>query len=164
MDWILDGTNYPNNSSPIPISFSSPYAYLSFLQNNDEYPIPYLTPLEPISLTPPYPYLSMLIDDDYPYPDPKPQDITTLTPPYPYCCLIQKQNEYPKNYTDFDLIFLGAFCNAKNLTSIQIPKTVKKIGEYSFTNTKLTEVTISSDCEYFETSFPPNCIVKFYEN
>ena len=56
----------------------------------------------------------------------------------------------------------GAFCNAINLESITIPETVKYIGPYAFYNTKLTEVTIASDCVYGPYSFPANCTIHFY--
>lgn len=56
----------------------------------------------------------------------------------------------------------GAFRNS-NISSITIPKSCKKIHPYAFYNTKLTEVTIAKDCEYDETSFPKDCVIKFYE-
>ena len=56
----------------------------------------------------------------------------------------------------------GAFANAINLSEVVIPKTCKKIGKYSFRNTKLTSVTIARDCEYYPTSFPDGCVVSFY--
>lgn len=57
---------------------------------------------------------------------------------------------------------MGAFANAKKLSEVVIPKTCKKIGRYSFRNTKLTSVTIARDCEYYPTSFPDGCVVNFY--
>lgn len=57
---------------------------------------------------------------------------------------------------------LGAFANANDLTSISIPPSVKKIGRYSFSNTKLQSVRIAKDCEYYPTSFPKDCKVYFY--
>jgi hypothetical protein len=57
---------------------------------------------------------------------------------------------------------VGAFANATQLRKVSIPKSVKKIGRYSFRNTELTSVTIARDCEYYPTSFPDNCIVRFY--
>lgn len=57
---------------------------------------------------------------------------------------------------------MGAFSHATSLTKITIPKSVKKIGLYSFANTALEEVTIASDCTYSETSFPKDCVIKFY--
>jgi len=58
--------------------------------------------------------------------------------------------------------YLGAFANATQLRRISIPKSCKKIGRYSFRNTKLTAVTIASDCVYYDTSFPAGCVVNFY--
>lgn len=57
---------------------------------------------------------------------------------------------------------LGAFCHATSLVDISIPDTVKHIGRYAFTNTQLQSVTLASDCEYYETSFPPGCIIETY--
>lgn len=61
-----------------------------------------------------------------------------------------------------DIPILGAFCNARNLTKIEIPATVKKIGRYAFTNTQLNSVTIASDCTYYDTSFPVGCVINTY--
>lgn len=61
-----------------------------------------------------------------------------------------------------DIPVLGAFCNARNLTKIEIPATVKKIGRYAFTNTQLNSVTIASDCTYYDTSFPVGCVINTY--
>lgn len=58
--------------------------------------------------------------------------------------------------------YLGAFCHAENLSSVKIPKSVKKIGPYAFTYTSLSEVTIASDCTYSETTFPKDCVINFY--
>jgi len=58
--------------------------------------------------------------------------------------------------------YLGAFANCRNLKEIVIPKTVKKLGQHTFRGTSLTQVTIASDCEYGPETFPPNCIIKFY--
>ena len=60
------------------------------------------------------------------------------------------------------LIRLGAFCDARMLSKITIPRSVKKIGRFAFTNTQLTEVTIAEDCEYYDTSFPEGCIINRY--
>lgn len=61
-----------------------------------------------------------------------------------------------------EISYLGAFCYAENLSLVKIPKSVKKIGPYSFAHTALTEVTIASDCEYYPTSFPKDCVINFY--
>lgn len=57
---------------------------------------------------------------------------------------------------------LGAFANARELKQVSIPKSVKYIGREAFANTKLTSVTIASDCIYYDTSFPKGCVVNFY--
>ncbi|MDE5771373.1 MAG: leucine-rich repeat domain-containing protein [Ruminococcus sp.] len=58
----------------------------------------------------------------------------------------------------------GAFMNAVRLEYVRIPESVRKIGRYAFAGTALRKVKIPSDCEYYETSFPENCAVEFYEN
>ncbi len=56
----------------------------------------------------------------------------------------------------------GAFKDVAELAETYIPESVKKIGAYSFSGTALTSVKIAPDCEYSETSFPPDCVVEFY--
>ena len=58
---------------------------------------------------------------------------------------------------------IGAFYGAYALTSIEIPVSVKKIGKWAFAGTNLTDVTIASDCDYYDTSFPIGCAVHFYD-
>ena len=55
----------------------------------------------------------------------------------------------------------GAFINS-NLSHVNIPSSVKEIGEFTFYNTKLKTVTISKDCKYYPTSFPEDCKINFY--
>lgn len=54
---------------------------------------------------------------------------------------------------------LGAFTNATNLKTVSIPNSVKKIGRFSFSNTKIKTVKIADDCEYYSTSFPEDCVI-----
>ncbi len=56
----------------------------------------------------------------------------------------------------------GAFMNAKNLEYARIPETVRKIGKWAFAETALSKVRISPECEFYETSFPENCVIEFY--
>lgn len=56
----------------------------------------------------------------------------------------------------------GAFMNAVSFEHVSIPRSCKKIGRYAFTNTALRKVRIPSDCEYYPTSFPPDCEITFY--
>lgn len=59
---------------------------------------------------------------------------------------------------------LSAFNECSNLSKMLIPRSVKRIGEISFKNTALSEVTIASDCEYSPTSFPSGCVINFYDD
>lgn len=59
-------------------------------------------------------------------------------------------------------VTLGAFQDVTTLGKISIPQSVKKIGEFAFAGTSLKKVKIASDCEYFPTSFPEDCVVEFY--
>lgn len=56
----------------------------------------------------------------------------------------------------------GAFKNATNLVKVRIPQSCSTIGRYAFEDTKLTKVTVASDCTYYNTSFPSGCVVNFY--
>lgn len=58
--------------------------------------------------------------------------------------------------------YQGAFNKCPKLVKVTIPKTVKSIGKWSFRETLLTQVTIASDCTYYDTSFPENCVINFY--
>ncbi|MDE5619002.1 MAG: leucine-rich repeat domain-containing protein [Ruminococcus sp.] len=53
--------------------------------------------------------------------------------------------------------------NTVSLEYLRIPESVRKIGRYAFFNTALRKVRNSSECEYYETSFPEKCTVEFYE-
>lgn len=93
-------------------------------------------------------------------------ELQTLLPPMqkPYpLSLWRVDNEILTNELIESLpLDVGAFANATQLRKVSIPKSVKKIGKYSFRNTRLTSVTIARDCEYYPTSFPDNCTVRFY--
>lgn len=73
-------------------------------------------------------------------------------------------NEYKGLTNNFmpEKVLVGAFANAINLSEVVIPRSCKKIGRYAFSKTKLKLVVIASDCEYYPTSFPEGCRVKFY--
>lgn len=58
---------------------------------------------------------------------------------------------------------IGSFCNCVNLENVTIPESVNYIGPYAFYNTKLKKVKIASDCKYYDTSFPRDCEIEFYE-
>lgn len=58
----------------------------------------------------------------------------------------------------------GAFDNCLSLSKIYIPISAKFIGRYAFDECNaLTSVTIASDCVYYDTSFPEDCEIEFYE-
>lgn len=85
--------------------------------------------------------------------------------PWPYALWRtdpQINSGYPYHELLPEVPLLGAFANAVNLKTVRIPETVKTIGRYAFRNTQLTSVTIASDCEYYDTSFPDGCIINFY--
>lgn len=87
-----------------------------------------------------------------------------LEPPYPsYFWYIESVPKLSiKNGAYREATKMGAFINS-NLGKVVIPSSVQSIGEYSFSGTTLSAVTISEDCTYFPTSFPANCEVHFYE-
>lgn len=58
----------------------------------------------------------------------------------------------------------GAFSDCPTLIKVKIPKSVKFIDDWTFYNTGLTGVKIARDCKYFPHTFPPDCVVEYYEN
>ncbi len=56
----------------------------------------------------------------------------------------------------------GAFNKCLNLVYVEIPESVKSIGRYSFRETQLKKVKIASNCTYYDTSFPADCVITFY--
>ncbi|MDE5558973.1 MAG: leucine-rich repeat domain-containing protein [Ruminococcus sp.] len=91
--------------------------------------------------------------------------IATMTKPYPYgmmMCMGDDVNDGYPCILELDIYISGAFMNAVNLEYVRIPETVRKIGRYAFANTALQKVKISSECEYYKTSFPENCEIEFY--
>lgn len=62
-----------------------------------------------------------------------------------------------------DTIPIGAFSDCTSLTEITIPESVKYIGPYTFYNTKLKKIKIASSCKFYDTSFPKDCEIEYYE-
>jgi hypothetical protein len=86
-------------------------------------------------------------------------------PPYPsiFWYVNQAQDDVVHNGS-VSIEEMGAFMNAHNLSVVLIPRSVKYIGVTAFRGTRLTSVTIASDCTYFPTSFPEGCVVNFYSD
>lgn len=85
-------------------------------------------------------------------------------PPYPPSVWTLNENDILTNALLPEVLidYQGAFNKCAHLVEVTIPKTVKSIGEWSFRETLLTSVTIASDCAYYDTSFPENCVINFY--
>ena len=180
-EWYLDSDDKLMNAElpePIESNFTPPYPAslwrldsddILTLNGEDWSPFP-----EPVAyLTPPYPatmwYLN--VDDDlenallpeptlkafmYPYPASlwylEDEDLILLNVFLPDEILIPPEPEG------------GAFYNAESLEYVKIPRTVTSIGVESFKGTNLKKVCISRNCKYYNTSFPSDCQVIFYED
>lgn len=85
-------------------------------------------------------------------------------PPYPAGMWVLDDNDILTNSMLPEVLidYQGAFNKCAHLVEVTIPKTVKSIGKWSFRETLLTSVTIASDCTYYDTSFPENCVINFY--
>lgn len=139
MAWYMGTDGYPTNSylqdvSQPPITKPVPNSMWSCEDGN--YPKNgFLQPIVGNSVNKPYPNAMWGIKEDYP------------------ACGFH--NPIP---------MLGAFGHSTSLKSIKIPKTVKSIGPNTFTYSNIQNVTISEDCVYEDTTFPPGCTIKFYNS
>lgn len=61
-----------------------------------------------------------------------------------------------------ELTPFGTCYNATKLTEIEIPQSVKFISDYAFYHTLIKIVTIATDCEYCEHSFPEGTVIMRY--
>ena len=86
------------------------------------------------------------------------------SPPYPPSMWTLNENDILVNSLLPEILIddQGAFNKCHNLVEVTIPKTVKSIGKWSFHETALTQVTIASDCTYYDTSFPDGCVINYY--
>lgn len=156
MSWILNNGNYPTQDtweSEISV-LSEPYPVGVFSTTND-YPLFSSWRPKINVLSEPLPSGLFLTIEGYPEYAGWESKINVPSEPYPVG-LFLTDKDYPK-YTDWDQIDMGAFVNSEELQIIEIPLTVKFIGEHAFENTKIKSVTISKDCIYSDTSFPENC-------
>lgn len=93
---------------------------------------------------------------------PAPMSGTYMQDPYPpFWWYVE--NERLQNRFLAEPSAQGAFYDCTQLKKVEIPETVKYIGEYAFANTALTTVKIARDCTFFPTSFPPRCIIQYYD-
>lgn len=92
---------------------------------------------------------------------PEPLTGKYISEPYPPFIWYVDENRLKRSNLP-ERVNLGAFADCTNLRRVIIPPSVKYIGEYAFANTALTSVTIARDCEFSETSFPPRCIINYY--
>ena len=160
-DWLINDGDYPFlESLPQNLTvMNEPYSITLMTQKANEYPK--YDNLELKEIASDYPIILMTQKANE-YPKYDNLKLLKFNSPYPIIIMIQKNNEYPF-FEQLKLESLGAFKDAINLQSVIIPKSVKKIGPYSFANTKLTSITIARDCEYYPTSFPSGCQINFYE-
>ena len=85
---------------------------------------------------------------------------------HPFPCQLWFVDSNPDDVTHdyfFNCEGMGAFRYCGNLSYVYIPKSVKSIGSEAFELTRLSEVTVASDCEYKSDSFPPNCAIYTYD-
>ena len=103
--------------------------------------------------------------DNYPIPTDAPEiPENYMVKPYPAIYWrIEENEEYPSNGLMPDLPANGAFANTPNLSKVVIPRTVTYIGREAFKNSQITSVIIPRNCVYFDTSFPENCVINYYE-
>jgi hypothetical protein len=69
---------------------------------------------------------------------------------------------YPSNGFLPEIPTVGAFGNATALQRSSIPMSVGYIGSEAFKKTSITDVTISQNCTYYNTTFPEDCTINFY--
>lgn len=103
--------------------------------------------------------LTLNSEDWSPFPEPI-NDI--LTPPYPASFWYLDDKGKLETSLLPDSLPLGAFARCTSFSKIVIPEATKSIGEESFTETALLDVTIAEDCSYYPTSFPEGCEIKHY--
>lgn len=100
---------------------------------------------------------------EYPlYRDVSSKLVVVFQPPLPSGMFLQNSGTYPTIGVD-DVVPVGVCLGCSSLTSVTLPKSIKRISDYSFWGTSLKTVTIPSDCVYYEHSFPEECVISYYE-
>lgn len=143
-DFIIGADGYPvPTEMPTRPQYvnESPFPASEWRQDdnvNDGYPYTLLTAKRPEkAFVKPFPYATWQVDPRY-------------NNSYPFHFL---QPDIPTNY--------GAFENS-DIERVKVPISVKTIGAYAFSNTKLRHVRIAADATISSTSVPEGCIVNRY--
>ena len=152
---------YPFIEGELPLIdiFNEPYPNEIFRCDGTHYP--YLLNLPDIEVFPKNPAPATLFkmhEGEYPYLDTP--ELIWFSPPYPEKLFFAKENEYPMLPTISEMHNMGACCYTSKLVDLEIPDTTKDIGEFAFTNSRVREVTLAEDCNYYPNSFPVGCKIK----
>ena len=115
--------------------------------------------------------LNSVINDGYPYINDTPVEIPPIMKsPYPDSYTIMTLNSdindgypYINDNSEINSIILGSFMYSQ-LNTVSIPRSCQKIGSLAFNQTDVSNVKISSTCDYSSTSFPDNCNIEVYED
>lgn len=164
---------YDGMPEPIENNLTPPYPASMWRLDSDNDLVTLLFPEPLANFTPPYPASMWYVDVDddlenalLPEPTPK-----AFMYPYPASLwYLEDEDLILLNIFLPDEILIppepegGAFYNAESLEYVKIPRTVTSIGVESFKGTKLKKVCISRNCKYYNTSFPSDCEVIFYED
>ena len=110
------------------------------------------------------------INDGYPFINDTPVEIPPIMKP-PYSNIMSTwllnsgiNDGYPYiNGSEVNSIILGSFMYS-SLNTVSIPRSCQKIGSLAFNQTNVSNVKISSTCDYSSTSFPDNCNIEIYED
>ena len=57
---------------------------------------------------------------------------------------------------------LGAFMGCTGISEITCPESVYEFGTHTFYESSLSEITISPDCIFYDTTFPDDCTISYY--
>ena len=135
---------------------------------NNGYPcIPEISDAPSTAFKVPYfEYGMYTVDGSYPIIRQLPElETVKFIPPFPEYSWVILGADVNDGYPVIAYFFprTGAFMNAVRLEKVRFPMSLQKIGEFAFTNTALKAVQIPENCEYFPTSFPPDCVIETYE-
>lgn len=169
MSWVIDDTReFPyvpelqSLSTPTDIDIDNIYTY----EIDDTHFTPvciYRTSKEFSELTLDNEYLSFVIDNENNMAGLHYDMSNTIFTSLPNTYVLYCDDTNPvAHLVDSKTVKQGAFRGAK-LQYISIPKSCVYIGPNAFRDTDIKKVTISRDCVYESNSFPPDCIISYYE-